>query len=107
RVEPSRLTRLSGLLPAIVRLSPTLVLLDLDLGEAGDGTEVIGPLAQSGVVVAVVTSSLDEARHGECLFLGARSVMAKTSSLEDILTAIGRLDDRASAKSVRARCAGV
>ena len=57
----------STLLGAVIRLQPRIALLDLDLGPAGDGVRLIGPLVRAGIQVVVVTGSVDRARWGEAL----------------------------------------
>jgi len=81
------------LLPTILRLTPGLVLLDLDLGDYGSGLDLVRPLSQQGVAVVVVTGSRDQARWGECIAHGARSVVPKSSALGGIFVAIRRLLD--------------
>ncbi len=55
----------------IVELSPQLVLLDLDLGSAGDGSALIAPLVERGVRVLVVTGSADRLRIAAAVEQGA------------------------------------
>jgi DNA-binding NarL/FixJ family response regulator len=86
-------TSLASVLAAVVRTSPRVVLLDLDLGRIGDGTRLIDPLASSGAAVIVVTGSSDRVRWGECLRRGAKTVMTKTSPLEDVVTSVRRARD--------------
>jgi two-component system nitrate/nitrite response regulator NarL len=76
------------LLAGLQRLRPRIVLLDLDLGTAGDGTRLVEPLTQSGIAVLVITASTDRARAGECLRYGARAVLQKSAPLREILGAI-------------------
>ncbi len=86
----------------VVRLQPDLVLLDLDLGPAGDGAVLISPLREAGCRVLVLTASRDSARWGECLDRGALAVMSKGDTLSTMvdtmqaaargLPAIGRLE---------------
>lgn len=83
----------SLLLPTILRAHPHIVLLDLDLGSAGNGARLIEPLTRSGVFVAVVTASAEAARWGECLRYGARTVLCKTSPLNSILSTVRRLNE--------------
>jgi DNA-binding NarL/FixJ family response regulator len=80
-----------SLLSAVTRLKPLVVLLDLDLGRFGDGVRLIGPLAKAGINVVVVTSSLDRARWGDSLRLGARAVLSKSRPLNDIMATVRRL----------------
>jgi two-component system, NarL family, nitrate/nitrite response regulator NarL len=82
----------STLLSAAIRARPRIVLLDLDLGRLGTGTRLIRPLVAAGVNVVVVTAFSDEARWGECLRLGARTVLQKTRPLNEILAAVRRIN---------------
>ena len=61
---------------------PGVVLLDLDLGEAGDGAQLIAPLVAAGVRVVVVTGSTHRARPGECLEQGAIGLIEKVEDLD-------------------------
>ena len=83
----------AALLSAVVRLRPRVVLLDLDLGRLGDGTRLVAPLARTGALVAVVTASADRGRWGECLRLGARTVMSKAQPLNEIRATVRRLNE--------------
>ncbi|WP_243058728.1 response regulator transcription factor [Nocardioides sp. SR21] len=81
-----------AMLSAAVRAKPRIALLDLDLGQYGDGTRMITPLVTAGVQVVVVTASSDRPRWGECLRLGARKVLAKTEPLNEILATVRRIN---------------
>jgi two-component system nitrate/nitrite response regulator NarL len=80
------------LLGSAARLNPRIALLDLDLGPFGDGVRLIAPLVHAGVHVVVVTGSVDKARWGESLRYGARTVLAKTQPLNDILATVRRIN---------------
>lgn len=80
------------LLSAIVRLRPTVVLLNLNLGPFGDGAPLVAPLAQQGVHVVVLTGLIDRARWGEVLAHGARIVLSKSQPLNDLLATVRRID---------------
>jgi two-component system, NarL family, nitrate/nitrite response regulator NarL len=80
-----------ALVAAIVKQQPVVVLLDLDLGRFGDGLRVIGPIARSGANVIVVTGSTDLARWGDAVQAGARKVLSKSQSLQDILATVRRI----------------
>src|SRR4051794_8587431 len=80
-----------SLLPSILRGTPRIVLLDLDLGTFGNGVHLVEPLVQSGVDVVVVTGSDERSRWGEALAKGARMVLPKSSELNAILAAIRRI----------------
>lgn len=75
----------------VVREHPSIVLLDLDLGRAGDGTRLIEPLARAHVDVVVVTSAVGEARWGQVLAYGARAVVSKARPLGEIAGVVRRL----------------
>lgn len=81
-------------LSAAKRWNPNIVLLDLDLGAAGDASRLIGPLARGGAVVIVITASEDLVRHGECIAAGAAAVLLKSSSLGDVRAAVRRASAR-------------
>ncbi|MBL0748498.1 LuxR C-terminal-related transcriptional regulator [Nocardioides baculatus] len=74
-----------------LRANPRTVLLDLDLGRFGDGVNLIGPLAQAGANVVVLTASEDRGRWGGCMRLGARKVLPKSGALQQALATVRRL----------------
>ncbi len=90
---PARPSSLGAVLASVLRVQPRIVLLDLDLGPHGNGVRLIEPLAKAGIAVVVVTGSLERTRWGECLRYGARTVLTKTSPLNDILATVRRLND--------------
>lgn len=75
--EPGR--DISTLLPSILRSTPRVVLLDLDLGRHGNGARLVEPLTRSGTSVLVVTGNTDRARWGEVLAHGAKNVLPKSA----------------------------
>lgn len=81
------------LVGATAALAPALVLLDLDLGTRGDGLPLIGPLADTGLPVLVLTGDPDALRHAACLRAGAVGVVPKTASFDElhqsVVTALG------------------
>lgn len=79
-----------NLAAAISRFRPDVVLLDLDLGRTGDGMRLIEPVRQTGAAVIIITGTTDRATWGECLELGATTVILKSSSLDDVLAAVRR-----------------
>jgi DNA-binding NarL/FixJ family response regulator len=81
------------LLSAVLRIQPKIVLLDLDLGETGDGARLVEPLTRAGIAVVVVTGSSDQTRWGECLRYGARTVLPKTTPLNSLLATIRLIGD--------------
>ncbi|HEU4567048.1 MAG TPA: response regulator transcription factor [Marmoricola sp.] len=78
-------------LGAVIRQRPRIVLLDLDLGQFGDGVRLISPMAKAGINVVVVTANTDRVRWGEALRHGARTVLAKSRPLNEILAVVRRL----------------
>lgn len=90
---PSQGSSMSALYGAIARQRPTIALVDLDLGPTGDGVRLIAPLVANGVQVVVVTGSTDRAKWGECLRNRARTVLAKTQPLNDILATVRRITE--------------
>lgn len=75
------------LFETILRTRPRVVLLDLNLG-ALSGSSVVQPLTAAGIAVVVVTASVDQARWGEVLSFGARTVLPKSAPLNTILASI-------------------
>lgn len=81
-----------ALLASLIRQNPRMVLLDLDLARFGDGVRLIGRLATAGINVVVMTGSTDRSRWGEAIRHGARTVLAKSRPLNDILSTIRRIN---------------
>lgn len=76
----------------ILAAKPDVVLLDLDLGVAGDGLDLIERLA-SRCVVVVVSGASDPVLTGAALASGATTVISKSLPLEQILETLIRLRD--------------
>jgi DNA-binding NarL/FixJ family response regulator len=71
------------------RLTPVLVLLDLELGPPlGDGLDLVHPLTEAGARVLVVTGVIDRARLGECIEAGATGVVAKAEGFDRLMEAV-------------------
>jgi DNA-binding NarL/FixJ family response regulator len=66
-----------------------VVLLDLNLEQSVSGDDLI-PALSADLAVVVLTAENDQARWGECLLAGAVGVLAKSSPLEDVVTAVAR-----------------
>lgn len=81
-----------ALLAAILGANPSVVLLDLDLGPAGDGGRLIQPLTRAGQRVVVLTGNTDPVRWGACLARGALTVLNKTVPLQVIVDVIERVN---------------
>lgn len=79
--------------PELDRLSPDIILLDLDLG-AEQGIDVIPKLvAISKAKILVLTGSRDAELHDKTIIAGAKGVLEKEKPAETILTAIERVHD--------------
>ncbi|GAB6985650.1 response regulator transcription factor [Nocardioides pyridinolyticus] len=76
------------LLQAVLRQRPEVVLLDLDLGPAADGGQLVRPLTEEGVPVVVLSATRDPSRLGQCLAEGARAVVPKWAELNSIIGGI-------------------
>lgn len=79
------------LLPLILRSNPQIVLLDLDLGAAGNGVRLVQPLSRAGIAIVVITSSVDRVRWGEAIRYGARCVLPKDSPFNTIIATIRKI----------------
>lgn len=75
----------------VLKHRPDVVLLDLHLGDFGDSDALIHPLAKAGVDVVIVSSTLDPARLGGCIYRGARAIVSKDRRLNEILAVVRRL----------------
>lgn len=81
----------SGLLETLHAFAPSLVLLDLELGEPlGDGTRLIGPLTALGAHVLVMTSVSDRIRLAATLEAGAVGFLAKTEPVDVLIETVRR-----------------
>lgn len=91
-------------LTRILATHPDLVLLDLDLGAAGDGVELIGPLTAAGLRVLVVTGVDDPLHLARALEAGAIDYQAKADGFAALLAATcAALDGAAGLDEVRRR----
>jgi two-component system nitrate/nitrite response regulator NarL len=79
------------LITKVLNQKPTVLLLDLHLGEHGDGHALIGPATQAGVDVVVVTGSQEPGQWARAIVSGARKVLSKASSLSTVVETVGRL----------------
>lgn len=83
-VEP----RATSDLVELVRIhEPTLVLLDLELGECGDATAMIPALVASGIRVLVVSGVVDRIRIAGALEAGAVGYQSKAAGFDALLAA--------------------
>ena len=87
-VSPSQDGDRQSLERAVLDLDPKMVVLDLDLGAAGDGMALVTGLNKRGIDVVGLTGSVDRTRHGEALAQGAAAVLSKSAPFADIVAAI-------------------
>jgi len=67
---------------------PDVVLLDLDLGELGDGVELVQPLTELGAQVLVVSGTTDRLRLAETVERGAVGFVSKNVPFEKLLSTV-------------------
>lgn len=72
---------------------PDLVLLDMELGPAGTGLELIEPLREIGAIVVMLTAVTDRLVLAECIEAGADGLISKAVDFETLLDAIDRARD--------------
>ncbi len=84
---------------AVERFSPTIVLLDLDLGRLGHGCDLIPALCDAGATVVVLTGNRDRLVHAECLAVGAAGVLGKSEPFAQVLAAIEAVAERGAVVS--------
>lgn len=82
-----------GLVAAVLAAHADVVLLDLQLGPAGDGSRLIPGLVRERQRVVVLTASKDRLRWGACFAAGAAGVMHKTAPLQVIVDVVHRAAD--------------
>lgn len=93
----------TSMIAPVLRTRPRVALLDLDLGDYGNGIRLIAPLSREGVAVVVVTASTDMPRWGEALWNGARVVLSKSAGLNEVLSTLRRLHGGLSVLAVEDR----
>ena len=69
-------------------LRPGVVLLDLDLGDLGDGVELVQPLTELGARVLVVSGTTDRLRLAETVERGAVGFLSKQVPFEQLLSTV-------------------
>lgn len=72
----------------LVGTRPDILLLDRDLGPAGNGEELIAPASASAISVVVLAARLDETIMGRCLAQGAKTCIPKSTPLADVLATV-------------------
>jgi two-component system nitrate/nitrite response regulator NarL len=83
---PEHLSTRDALFALAVEARPDVVLLDLDLGDLGDGSRLVGPLMDLGCRVLVVSASQDQEQICRALENGAVGVVAKSLPFERLLS---------------------
>jgi DNA-binding NarL/FixJ family response regulator len=77
----------------LTEIRPDLVLLDLNLGPAGDGADLVRPLVEAGLRVLIVSASLDPEQVARAVEQGATGVLRKdvpfSRLVETVLAAAG------------------
>lgn len=76
------------LLGQLRALRPALVLLDLDLGRAGDGSELVRPLVEAGLRVLVVTAATDVEQVAHAVEEGAIGVIRKDGPFSELVDGV-------------------
>jgi DNA-binding NarL/FixJ family response regulator len=79
---PDELTR------AVLEARPDLVLLDLDLGDAGNGSTLVRPLVEGGLRVLMVTAALDLEQVADALAHGAIGMVPKNGPFQDLVRSV-------------------
>jgi len=103
-VDPLANTPSTAALAArILEGKPDVVLLDLDLGDGGDGTDLLARLSDRSPDVVVVTGNSDPVQIGAALAAGAKTVISKSLPLEQILDTLMGLRDGLPAMSKQER----
>ena len=78
----------STLLQQVRAHRPAVVLLDLDLGDLGDGVDLVQPLTELGARVLVVSGSTDRLRLAETVERGAVGFLSKQVPFEQLLSTV-------------------
>jgi DNA-binding NarL/FixJ family response regulator len=81
-------TERDDLLELVAADPPTLVLLDLDLGAAGDGADLVAPCVASGARVLVLSGTTDQDWIASALEQGACAAIDKNVPFDELVSAI-------------------
>jgi two-component system, NarL family, nitrate/nitrite response regulator NarL len=82
-----------GILDEARACQPALVLLDLELGDAGDGRDLISPLIELGARVLVLSGVTDRIELAKCLEAGALGLASKAETFASVLDKVRRAAD--------------
>lgn len=88
---PDGPVRTDQVLSRLRALRPDVLLVNADLGASCNGASLIAPMVRAGAAVVVITENPDEARWGECLIHGARTVLSKSVSLGTVISTVRRV----------------
>lgn len=87
------LESMTAVLAAGLRSAGRLVFLGDGLGHLGDAAGLVAPLAASGAVVVVLTEGTEDHAWGAAIQQGAKDVLLKSCSLEEVVTTARRVRD--------------
>lgn len=87
-VEVPTVTTVPELRHRLGATRPDVLLLDRDLGAAGNGEGLIAPASADGIAVVVVAATLDEVVMGRCLAAGAVTCIPKSAPFADVLDTV-------------------
>ena len=88
RALVAELSGAATLLQQVRTLRPDVILLDLDLGDLGDGVDLVQPLTERGARVLVVSGTTDRLRLAETVERGAVGFLSKTVPFEELLATV-------------------
>ncbi|MFA9428955.1 LuxR C-terminal-related transcriptional regulator [Egicoccus sp. AB-alg2] len=79
-----------ALVTTVVGLAPDLALVDLDLGDDVSALDLLPALAEHEVPAVVLTGVRDRVRHAQCVAAGARAVLTKDGSFDELAATVDR-----------------
>lgn len=88
---PHGVTDLEQTLATVLASEPDVVLLDLQLGDAGHGLSLVRPLSASGACVLVVSGVTDECEIAATIEAGAVGFVSKSRPIDALLEAATRV----------------
>ena len=88
RARVAELTSPQMLLQEVRGLRPGVVLLDLDLGDFGDGLSLVQPLTELGARVLIVSGTTDRLRLAETVEQGAVGFLSKLAPFDLLSTVL-------------------
>jgi DNA-binding NarL/FixJ family response regulator len=75
----------------VLRMHPSVVLLDLHLGALGHSTPMIPAFRAAGIDVVVMTGETDRAAWGACIEAGAAALVEKRLSWDELVEQLRRI----------------